>query len=111
METHPSLFKKNKRKEIIILILCFLFGFALRLYTVDKKSLWIDEVHTFADSRQSLKGQIDYFKEKPSDLLHPPLFYVLTHLFHPFPKPERDLRMIPLIFGALSIPLIYFLAK
>lgn len=111
METNPSLFKKNKRKEIIILILCFLLSFALRFYTFDKKSLWIDEVHTFADSRQSLKGQIDYFKEKPSDLLHPPLFYVLTHLFHPFPKPERDLRMIPLIFGALSIPMIYFLAK
>jgi hypothetical protein len=58
-----------------------------------------------------LKGQIKYFKEHPADFFHPPLFYVLTNLFHPFTKPERDLRIIPLIFGTLSIPMIYFLAR
>ncbi len=86
-------------------------GFALRFYTFEKKSLWIDEVHTLNDSRDDIRGQIKYFKENPPDLLHPPLFFILTHLFHPFPKPERDLRIIPLIFGTLSIPMIYLLAR
>ena len=75
-----------KRKEIFILILCLLVGFSLRFYTFDHKSLWIDEVHTFNDSREGLKGQIKYFKENPADFLHPPLFFVLTHLFYPFHK-------------------------
>ena len=99
-----------KGKEILILILCLLVGFALRFYTFDQKSLWMDEVHTFNDSRDDFRGQIKFYKENPS-YLHPPLFFILTHQFYPFPKPERDLRIIPLIFGILSIPMIYLLAR
>jgi hypothetical protein len=98
------------QKEILILLLCLLVGFALRFYTFDQKSLWVDEVHTFNDSRDDLKGQIKFYKENPS-YLHPPLFFILTHQFYPFTKPERDLRIIPLIFGILSIPMIYLLAR
>jgi hypothetical protein len=87
-----------------------IIGFALRFYTFDKKSFWVDEVHTFNDSRDDLKGQIKFYKENPS-YLHPPLFFILTHQFYPFPEPERDLRIIPLIFGTLSIPMIYLLAR
>jgi len=90
-----------KRKELLVLFLCLIIGFALRVYAFDHKSLWIDEVHTFNDSREGLKGQLKYFKEHPADFLHPPLFYALTHVFYPFEKPERELRIIPLIFGIL----------
>jgi hypothetical protein len=98
------------QKEILVLILCLLVGFALRFYAFDQKSLWIDEIHSFNDSRYGLGDQIKYYKENPTSL-HPPLFFVFTHLFHPFTKPERDLRIIPLIFGSLSIPMIYLLAR
>ncbi len=98
------------KKEIFILFLCLLIGFALRFYTFDQKSLWVDEVHTFNDSRDDLKGQIKFYKENPT-FLHPPFFFILTHLFYPFEKPERDLRIIPLIFGTLSILMIYLLAR
>lgn len=98
------------RKEIIILLFCLLIGFALRFYTFGQKSFWFDEIHTFNDSRDNLKGQIKFYKENPV-FLHPPLFYILTHQFYPFTIPERDLRIIPLIFGTLSIPMIYFLSR
>lgn len=100
----------SNRKEISILLLCLLIGFALRFYTFDKKSLWMDEVYTFNDSRDGLKEQIKFYKDNPG-FLHPPLFFVLTNLFYPFEKPERDLRIIPLISGTLSILIFYFLAK
>jgi len=100
----------SKRKEILILLFCLLIGFTLRYYTFDKKSLWLDEIHTFNDSRFGLKEQLKYYKENPN-YLHPPLFFLLTHQFYPFTKPERDLRIIPLIFGTLSIPMIYLLAR
>jgi hypothetical protein len=99
-----------KQKEILILVLCLIVGFALRFYTFDQKSLWLDEVHTFNNSRDDFKGQIEFYKDNPT-FLHPPLFFILTHQFYPFTKPERDLRIIPLIFGTLSIPMIYLLAK
>ena len=100
----------SKQKEIVILILCLLIGFALRFYAFDRKSLWIDEIHTFNDSRDGIQKQLKYYKENPA-YLHPPLFFVLTHLFYPFKNPERDLRIIPLILGVLSIPMFYLLSR
>jgi uncharacterized membrane protein len=110
METNLPTLNRTKRSELVILILCLFIGFALRFYTFDKKSLWLDEIYTFNDSRYDFKDQIQYYKEKPN-YIQAPLFFVLTHLFYPFTRPERDLRIIPLIFGTLSIPMIYFLAK
>ena len=102
--------EKIRQKELLALILCLIIGFALRFYTFDQKSFWLDEVHTFNDSRDDLSGQIKFYKENPTSL-QSPLFFVLTHLFYPFQKPERDLRIIPLIFGTLSVPMIYFLSR
>ena len=100
----------TKNREMIILIFCVVIGFALRFYTFDHKSLWMDEIYTFNDSRDDLRGQLNYYRENPTNL-HPPLFFLLTHLFYPFTHPERDLRIIPLIFGSASIPMIYFLSR
>ena len=99
-----------KQKEILALILCLLIGFALRFYTLDRKSLWLDEIYSFNDSRYGFKEQIEFYKQKPY-WLQAPLFSLLNHVFYPFTKPERDLRIISLIFGTLSIPVIYFLAR
>lgn len=99
-----------QRKEILIVIICMVLGFSLRFYTFDQKSLWIDEIHTYNDSKDGFEDQVKYYKEEPG-YLHPPLFFLLTHLFYPFEKPERDLRIIPLIFGTLSIPMIYLLSR
>ncbi|MBP1695511.1 MAG: Dolichyl-phosphate-mannose-protein mannosyltransferase [Deltaproteobacteria bacterium] len=98
------------RREIIILFLCLAIGFALRFYRFDKKSLWMDEIHTYNDSRDDFRNQLKFYKENPA-FLHPPLFFILTHQFYPFQKPERDLRIVPLIVGTLSIPMIYFLSR
>jgi uncharacterized membrane protein len=105
-----EMISNSKQKEIIILILCLLVGFALRFYAFDKKSLWIDEIHTFNESRDDLGGQLRYYQENPTHV-QLPLFFILTHIFYPFSKPERDLRVIPLIFGMLSLPMIYFLSR
>jgi 4-amino-4-deoxy-L-arabinose transferase-like glycosyltransferase len=98
------------KKERFLVLLIILLGFALRFYTFDQKSLWVDEIYTLNDSKDNLKEQLKFYKENPT-FLHPPLFFILTHLFYPFEKPERDLRTIPMIFGTLSILMIYLLSK
>jgi hypothetical protein len=70
----------------------------------------MDEIYKFEDSRDGFHSQLKFYAENPT-FLHPPLFFVLTHLFYPFSKPERDLRIIPLIFGTLSILMIYFVSR
>jgi hypothetical protein len=101
---------KLKHQEVLIFLLCLLAGFALRFYRFEQKSLWMDEIYTYEDSRDDFNGQLKFYSENPT-FLHPPLFFVLTHLFYPFPKPERDLRIIPLIFGTLSILMIYLVSR
>ena len=99
-----------RERDFFILILCILVAFALRFYTFDKKSFWLDEIYTIEDSRDDVKGQIKFYKDNPT-YLQAPLFFMITHQLYPFTKPERDLRIIPLVFGTLSIPMIYLLAK
>jgi hypothetical protein len=101
---------RGKQRQFFILVLCVLVASVLRFYAFDQKSLWIDEIHTYNDSSDDLKSQLKFYKENPT-YLHPPFFFVLTHLFYPFTNPERDLRIIPLVFGILSIPMIYLLAR
>ncbi len=110
MKINLPILNRIKRNEFFILVLCLLIGFALRFYTFDRKSLWLDEIYTFNDSRYELKDQLEFYKENPN-YFHPPLFFLITHLFYPMTKPERDIRIIPLIFGTVSIPMIYFLAR
>jgi hypothetical protein len=105
-----SRIKKGLVKDILFVLAFTSIAFGLRIYTFEKKSLWIDEIYTFNDSRDGLRGQIRFYTENPT-YLHPPLFYLLTHLFYPFSKPERDLRLIPLFFGILSVPMLYLLSR
>jgi hypothetical protein len=109
---HRKLFKIGRKKtyEIVMLSICLLVGFVLRFYTFDQKSLWMDEIYTFEDSRDDFSGQLKFYAENPT-FLHPPLFFILTHQFYPFSKPEKDLRIIPMIAGVLSILMIYLLSR
>ncbi|MDP2961102.1 MAG: hypothetical protein Q8N71_06725, partial [candidate division Zixibacteria bacterium] len=93
MDSYSTEVMELRQKKFIILIFCVLVGFALRFYTFDQKSLWLDEIYTFNDSRYGIKDQLKFYKDNPT-FLHPPLFFILTHLFYPFTKPERDLRII-----------------
>jgi hypothetical protein len=105
-----SFFGTLKRKEGVILIFCLLAGLSLRFYAFDQKSLWVDEIYTLNDSRDSLKGQLEFYGKNPS-YPQAPLFFALTHLFSLFSKPEKELRIFPVLFGALSIPALYYLAR
>jgi len=98
------------RKEVFIIIICLFVGFAARFYSFDHKSLWMDEIHTYNDSRDGIADQLKFYRGNPT-YLHPPIFFILTHLNYPFTHPERDLRVVPLIFGTLSILMIFFLTR
>jgi hypothetical protein len=89
-----------KTKILLLLGLLFLVSAALRFYSFDRKSLWLDEIYTFQDSRDGFMAHLKYYEENPINL-HPPLFFIATHLFYPFPNFERDLSIAPLIFVIL----------
>ncbi|MCJ7666815.1 MAG: glycosyltransferase family 39 protein [Anaerolineae bacterium] len=89
-------------------MLIVLLAFLLRLYRLDHQSLWYDEGFSVYLARMSLS---EITARTASDI-HPPLYYYLLHLWlGPFGDSEFVLRFFSVVFGLLTVPLIYALGR
>ena len=89
---------------IYISLICLFLGF----FHINKQSLWLDEYTSIQVAEQSLKKIIT---GKAFDNHTPPFYYLLLHFWLKLGKNEFILRSLSVIFGILSIYLIYYLAK
>lgn len=93
-------------KEKYSLIGILILGILLRLVNLNQ-SLWLDEAAQAVLSRGSLAfiwaGRMGDF--------HPPLFYFLAHFWQLLGTSDIWLRLLPVFFGVLTIPVIYLLAR
>ncbi|HEY7535959.1 MAG TPA: glycosyltransferase family 39 protein, partial [Thermodesulfobacteriota bacterium] len=95
--------------QLFILILIIFIGASLRLYELGSNSLWFDEAISVWFSSKSL-GTI--LIKQPSGDVHPPLYYLLLNLWiGTFGSGEFEVRLLSVIFGVLSIPLLYIIVK
>lgn len=92
-------------KEKLLLVLIFVLGFGLRMINLNQ-SLWLDEAAQAVMSSKSV-GEIWFARQ--SDF-HPPLFYIMAHYWIQISRFEVWLRLLPVIFGLISILAIYFAA-
>jgi hypothetical protein len=84
-------------------------GAALRFGTLDLQSFWVDEGATVHLLRDDFAGMLDglTITEKT-----PPLYYVLAWLWtRPFGTGEIGVRSLSALFGVLTIPVAYALAR
>jgi len=96
----------KRKKTIAILALILLIATATRLYGINSESLWFDEAFSVYHAQQSL-GHIVTLPEST-----PPLYLITLHFFTKvFGNSEFWVRMPSLIFGVLSVLLIFLLAK
>lgn len=107
--------KNLKRLESLItnntllVILIIALGITLRIYTIDDRSLWFDELHSIIPTEPSgtMLSVIEYSKGD-----QPPLFFILLHLWYKvFPYDETSGRLFSAIIGVLGIAAMYFLGK
>ena len=92
--------------EYTILIMITCFGFFLRFYRLGEWSLWNDETHTI----QVALGGI--LKDEVGKSIFYPLNFLITKLsFLIFGINEFSARFFPSIFGIITIPITYLLAK
>ncbi|MEM7553265.1 MAG: glycosyltransferase [Cyanobacteria bacterium P01_A01_bin.84] len=126
---HPSL-----------LLIWFTIGISLRLLNLDAKPLWTDEFSTLVFSLgnsflnvpineiisvntllqplqpQAGKGIQDVIHHLFTESNHPPIYFILTHLWTKLFPTQQGLvsvwgaRSLSAIFGVLSIPAIYSLS-
>ena len=83
-----------------------LLAFILRLVNINQ-SLWLDEAAQILMSQRSLYSIIF---ERSNDF-HPPLSYLMSHLWLMLGSSEIWLRLLPVIFGVGTVFIIYKLCQ
>ncbi len=83
-------------------------GAALRAYRLGAADLWLDEANTVLRVLQPLDTML---AELVTMDVHPPLFYVLLRLPLAVSASEIALRLLPWLFGVMTIPLAYAIGR
>lgn len=107
-----SVILNSRYIQLLILITCI--GFFLRFYNLGFNSLWLDEASTL--NFATLNGDGGSFADIWTYTLqfdpNPPTFvwleYIIINLFG---ISESTLRLMPALFGALTVPVMYFVGK
>ncbi len=83
-----------------------ILGFVLRVLNLNQ-SLWLDEASQTILSQTSINN---IFFGRLGDV-HPPLSFIFYHFWLIFGTSEVWIRLLPVLFGVATIPLIYLLTK
>lgn len=99
-----------KHKYIIAIAIITIIGFILRIYNISYNSIWSDEEFTMTFAKKSF---VDIFMGIVQGEFNPPIFFWLEHIVYIITGSfnETTLRIIPAIFGTLTIPVFYFIGK
>ena len=98
--------------QLLILITCI--GFFLRFYNLSFNSLWLDEASTlnFITVDGAGGSFLEIWKYTLQYDPNPPIFVWLEYIIISIAGvSEITLRFAPALFGALTVPLIYFVGK
>jgi mannosyltransferase len=95
-----------------LLIFLLLFGAALRLYELDGKGLWYDELGTalYTTPDKSLLEVVHGPLEVPV-IAAPPLYFLSTHLLRQVSETDFLLRLPSVYYGVLAIAAMFILGK
>ncbi len=94
--------------SFIGLVLIILLALGLRLYRLDAQSLWYDEAFSVYLARMDLAE----ITARTAADVQPPLYYYLLHGWITlFGEGEAVLRGLSLLFGVLTVPLIYLVGR
>jgi 4-amino-4-deoxy-L-arabinose transferase-like glycosyltransferase len=92
----------------ILVVLVTLLALALRLFKLDAQSLWYDEGFSVYLARMSLA---EIAASTAADI-QPPLYYYLLHgWMQLFGDSSGTLRAFSLVFGVLSVPLVFAVGR
>lgn len=99
----------TRRQQWVALAAIVLIALALRAYRIDWQSAWHDENYTIYTSGLELGPMHDRIVD---DFVHPPLHYYLLHYWMKlFGYGQLSSRALSLVFGLLSVPLIFLLGR
>ncbi len=93
------------RKEFIFLVVLIVAAFFTRFYHIDNQVLWWDEFGTHFFGRWSFSDIVEWDNNSPS-------YYLLEGwIVRTFGKTEFVIKFISAFAGALTVPLMYLIAR
>ncbi len=105
MKEHSASRPWFQLSSIGLLALILVLGFGLRLYGLGDESLWLDE-GTSVRTASLPTGELLARLARPDT--PPPLFHLLLHVWiKRFGDSEAAVRLLPLLFGVLSVFMVY----
>ena len=102
---------QTQKSTFFIILALTVIGFYLRFNNLGDRSIWFDEAATFYAAIGLLEHGIPVL---PSGELYPRSFlnlYLIAQSFRIFGVNEFSARFVSVIFGTLTIPLVYLLGK
>ena len=105
--TAASISQQVARGHWLVPVALTLLALGVRLFRLDRKSVWFDEVITYFDAHLPWAQLLESIKED----VHPPLSYVLYHLWPGIDGGEFWLRLPAAVLGALAVVPAYAWAR
>ena len=100
---------RSKRVSWIILCMILILGAGLRIYGLNRQSLYVDEAYSILTSEKGFRGIVFDLKDYS---VHPPLHYFMLYGWMKlFGAGELSTRVFSCIFGILIIPAIYYIGS
>jgi mannosyltransferase len=93
--------------EAVVLGLLVVLAFATRFYTIGLESLWCDEIITYHRASERLRNVVKSAEAHH----HNPAYFLLMHVWMKLGDNELMMRVPSAIFGALTVPVGYFLGR
>jgi mannosyltransferase len=112
--TETAALAQNARRgnlawTVIALTALVALALALRLYRLDARSLWLDEILTSQPAH--LNGPGDVVAWSKAALNQMPLFYMFTWFLGHWSDTGVILRLPALVFGTLLVPAVFILGR
>lgn len=101
--------KSRRALDLLCTLALVAIAFGLRVYRLGGQSLWGDEAISVFRAASSLA---EITAEAPREGTLPPLYYYVLHFWMPLAgRSEVAVRFPSLLFGVLTVPLVYVLAR
>jgi hypothetical protein len=92
-----------------LITLITLLGVFLRILMLDRKGMWLDETFSLWMANHSVADMLQWIVKIDQ---HPPLYYFLLHYWVArFGDTPSYARLLSVLFGAGTIPIIYLIGK
>lgn len=102
---------KFRRGAIVVVTLILASG--LRMYGLGHESFWVDEVHQFRVSSQTISDIVKNYRQDTPHETHDqaPLSMLITHFFLAEKHPEFFARLPSVIFGVFGILALFLFSR